>query len=441
MWFPKALQFFSAAAQCPWGRFAVSFLKSKGLSISQIAILRSAGLVTKLFTYTLWGMMADMFGDVKFVYVMSVIVGACLLEPFRQGFAFYSLGTILLFKILRSASNSIWPLTDAITVKLIKSEEGRCDEGYGKQRLWCSFSWGSVSLFTGVFIDWYGVDTIFWMYYFWSAILALTVMKGLPSFPPEHKGEDGVKHRFHTLRHFTSQPHMKSFFKCILFYSVIMYMVDIIPILQLEEFVEKGNGTRSLIGAAIFCTTGTDIFVFYYGNYFTETFLPQNLISIAHWCCIVRFVGYILVDVFQCPMLILPFQLLNGGTFALFWLTTMDYTHTQCPSNLRGSVQGCLSTLVTLAQATSCFFWGQVYEYFGPVKTYSLGIVFLFFSLMLLSHTFSSKRVPVYNILSQIETSQESLEINTNTLSEDEQKSEQKIQVRSTLHIFNKELN
>jgi len=77
------------------------------LSISQIGVLRSAGLITKLFAYTIWGMMADIAGDVKMVYIMSVVIGALLLEPFRQGFAFYSLKVILFFKVLRSASNSL----------------------------------------------------------------------------------------------------------------------------------------------------------------------------------------------------------------------------------------------------------------------------------------------------------------------------------------------
>jgi len=170
MWFPKALQFFSAAVRCPWGQFSISFLKSKGLSISQIGALRSAGLITKLFAYTLWGMMADIAGDVKMVYIMSVLVGALLLEPFRQGFAFYSLGITLFFKVIRSASNSIWPLTDAITVKLIKLELNTAladnHEGYGKQRLWYSVSFGAVSVITGVAIDRLGVETIFYMYYF-----------------------------------------------------------------------------------------------------------------------------------------------------------------------------------------------------------------------------------------------------------------------------------
>jgi len=438
MWFPKALQFFSAAAQCPWGRFALSFLKSKGLSVSQIAILRSAGLVTKLFTYTLWGMMADMFGDVKIVYVMSVLVGAFLLEPFRQGFAFYSLGTILLFKVLRSASNSIWPLTDAITVKLLRSEvkeETKDDEDYGKQRLWCSFSWGAVSLLTGIVIDKYGVQTIFEMYYFWSLILAVTVLWGLPSFPREEKVEDGIMNRFRTLGQFTSQPQIKSFFKCILLYAMVMYMVEIIPIMQLEEFVERGIGTRSLIGAAIFSSTATDIVIFYYGGYLVKQFSPQTLLAIAHYCCIARFFGYILVALFECPMLILPFQLLNGGSFAIFWLTTMDYTHSKCPSDLRGSVQGCLGTLVTVAQATSCFFWGQVYELVGPPKTYLLGIVILCMSLFLLSHTFSSKRAPMYKALSQIELIQDSLDYRTNKFYKDEQSSDETLEDQSRMSV------
>merc|ERR1712183_1190561 len=82
----------------------------------------------------------------------------------------------------------------------------------------------------------------------------------------------------------------------------------------------------------------------------------------------------------------------------------MEYTHDECPADLRGSVQGCLGTLVTFAQAGSAFLWGHVYGFWGPQITYSLGIVFLVMSLWLVSYTFSPKIQPVYKILSQIES-------------------------------------
>lgn len=402
MWFPKALQFFSAAAGVPWGRFAVSYLKSKGLSPSQIANLRSAGLITKLFTYPLWGTMADACGDVKKVYIMCVIVGALFLEPFRRGWAFYSFGTILFFKVLRSGSNSIWPLTDAITVQVVKSDGGN-GEGYGKQRVWCSLSWGVISFISGILIDKFGLQLIFIMTYFWAFMLVMTVLKGLPSFPREKKEEGGLLGRFIMLRRFMQQPKMRSFFSCVFVYSILWYMVEIIPIMQLEEFRSRGYSTRSLIGTAILFSTLPEFPVFYYEKYFTEKFTPRKLFAIAHWCTILRFFGYILVTVADSPWLILPFQLLHGGTFGLFWLTTMKYTHSVCPPDLRGSVQGCLSTVATIAQAISSMFWGEVYEHWGPNFTYSLGIVLLMGSLVLINSVLSDavQPAPLYKVLSQ----------------------------------------
>jgi len=214
---------------------------------------------------------------------------------------------------------------------------------------------------------------------------------------------------------------MRSFFILMFSYAVVMYMVEIIPVLQLEEFVETGRGSRSLIGAAVLCSTMTEILIFNYGYYFTKNFSPQLLLSIAHFCCIVRLLGYILVDLMECPELILPFQLLNGGTFALFWLTTMEYSHDKCPANMCGSVQGCIGTLMTVAQACSSLIWGQVYESWGPQVTYAVGIVCLFLSLGLVTYTFCEKRQPFYEGLSQTEPRSVSSSPSMHTLHEGDQ--------------------
>jgi len=403
MWFPKALQFFSAAAGVPWGRFAVSYLKSKGLSPSQIATLRSAGLITKLFSYTLWGSLADACGDVKKVYILCVIIASLFLEPFRQGFAFYSWGTTLLFKILRSGVNSLWPLTDAITVQFVKSEEGN-GEGYGKQRVWCSMSWGFVSLVSGIIIDKYGLGVIFTMTYFWALMLVLTVLKGLPNFTREKREDSGIFGRFAMLRRFMAQPKIGNFFTCVFVYSILWYLVELIPIMQLEEMGSRlSTSTRSLIGTAILFSTLPEFPIFYYEKYFTENYTPRQLFTMAHYCTILRFAGYILVTFMDSPWLILPFQALHGGTFAMFWLTTMKYTHSVCPAEIRGSVQGSLSTIATIAQAISCMFWGEVYEHFGANFTYSLGIVLLIISAIYANSVLSdtAQPAPLYKVLSQ----------------------------------------
>jgi len=105
----------------------------------------------------------------------------------------------------------------------------------------------------------------------------------------------------------------------------------------------------------------------------------------------------------EAPELMLVFQLLNGGSFALFWLTTMEYSHDKCPANLSGTVQGCIGTLMTVAQACSSLIWGNIYEFYGPQVTYQVGIIFLFVSLGLVTYTFCEKRQPFYEGLPQTE--------------------------------------
>jgi PPP family 3-phenylpropionic acid transporter len=285
----------------------------------------------------------------------------------------------------------------------VKSDESN-GEGYGKQRLWCSVSWGFVSFLSGIIIDKYGIGVIFSMSYFWAFLLVLTVVKGLPSFSREKREEGGVLGRFVMLKRFMAQPKMRSFFTIVFVYSILWYMVEVIPIIQLEEMGSRMSiSTRSVIGTAILASTLPEFPIFYYEKYFTNNFTPRGLFMIAHVCTILRYAGYILVTIMDSPWLILPFQALHGGTFAIFWMTTMKYTHSVCPPELRGSVQGCLSTVATIAQAISSMFWGEVYENFGPSFTYSLGIVLLIFSATFANSVLlgAAQPAPLYKVLSQ----------------------------------------
>ena len=65
----------------------------------------------------------------------------------------------IIVRMLRSASNAVSPLRDAITIEYTSKRKD--DESYGRQRMFASLAWGIGSFVGGYFIDTFSLWVIF----------------------------------------------------------------------------------------------------------------------------------------------------------------------------------------------------------------------------------------------------------------------------------------
>ena len=232
-------------------------------------------------------MIADYFNNSKALLLISLIVSNTLLLlfyfPSTNGIIFGNFYILLFVRGLRSYSNSIWSLIDAVTMKLIQDKKS-----YGKHRLFGSISWGISSLIAGKLIDLYGMNAMFLYGFFWSFILFLLIYFFMPQNVKnyaEHKYEslstidldvatetngeqqtdvvvneqidttqDEPKYEFCQI--FTllmSMRHDYQFVFCIvimLIYWTAMFIIERIVFIQMEQ---EFGATKTMMGIATLC--------------------------------------------------------------------------------------------------------------------------------------------------------------------------------------------
>ncbi|KAJ1451391.1 hypothetical protein M885DRAFT_16678 [Pelagophyceae sp. CCMP2097] len=115
--------------------------------------------------------------------VASAVLCCILLEAYRRPAILTSFWLLIFLKCVRSASNGVGTLVDALTLRVLERHDGA---GYGAQRLWTGLAWGLGSFVVGVVIDRHGYGAIFtWSYA--STALLLVLLACRPDAPASRK--------------------------------------------------------------------------------------------------------------------------------------------------------------------------------------------------------------------------------------------------------------
>jgi hypothetical protein len=179
----KALAFSSGAGMVAWNKFASLWLLSIGVTPAQTGTLKSVGLIAKALAQPLWAALVDMrvFGLVHpslgvvsnhLAAICSTVFSLITMEILRRFGPTVSFLHILLLRTIWAFANSGGMLVDAMVVQMSHGT----DEGYGKQRLWGSISWGCMSLLAGILIDLRGLDFLFTYTWIARTVLMLVVV-------------------------------------------------------------------------------------------------------------------------------------------------------------------------------------------------------------------------------------------------------------------------
>ena len=160
----KALSFFSGAGMVAWNKFSSLWLLSVGLSPAQVGLLKTAGLVAKSICQPVWALLADMRVPARLhpalapvslhvIALCSGLLSLVLMEVLHLTAAGMGFTGILVVRTAWATVNSGSQLTDALVAHM----SHKTKEGFGRQRLWGSVAWGSMSLLAGQLIDVYGL--------------------------------------------------------------------------------------------------------------------------------------------------------------------------------------------------------------------------------------------------------------------------------------------
>ena len=179
----RSLHVYSRKLTCKmfWrNKFASLWLLSVGFSPAEIGVMKSVGLVAKSIAQPLWALLADLQVPARihpalspvslhFVAIFSSLLSLAFMELLRENAGRMAFTAFLILRTLWCFVNSGSQLTDALVAHM----SHKTKEGFGRQRLWGSVAWGSMSFFAGAMVDTYGLNALF-VYTF----IARTVLMG-----------------------------------------------------------------------------------------------------------------------------------------------------------------------------------------------------------------------------------------------------------------------
>lgn len=85
-------------------------------------------------------------------------------------------------------------------------------------------------------------------------------------------------------------------------------------------------------------------------------------------CYTLRFAGYATLS---SAWAVLPFQLLHGITFGLYWTVGTTYAALCAPAGLEATLQGAFTALISAGQALALIGGGFLFDAFGGAKLYA----------------------------------------------------------------------
>ncbi|HYA21286.1 MAG TPA: MFS transporter [Burkholderiales bacterium] len=156
-WRLSSFYFFYFAFVGAFSPYWSLYLKSLGFSASEIGVLMSLLMVTRIFAPTLWSWMADRSGErVAVVRIAAALSLASYLGVFFVRSFWWMFGVMALLSFFWSAS---LPLVEATTLSHLRDSSAR----YGHVRLWGSIGFIVAVICTGYVLDVAEVRVLLWL--------------------------------------------------------------------------------------------------------------------------------------------------------------------------------------------------------------------------------------------------------------------------------------
>lgn len=390
----KAIFFTNSLSTVGWGRFQNNFYLDMGLSSYEIGSLKSIGLILKVIGEPLWSFVADCW-DPKYIFVYSMIVQIASMEILRV-IRPVNFNLVLFVKLLRTVTSSNNTLTNTASFRLTEGS----NEGYGKQRMYGSLAWGSGAFLTGILIDQFGMNALFYYTYVFVAVNFALVVIGFPTRSTTPTSQNGsftssssttlihsksedfsapqmpLKHSTSDLSFYQYWKDMYQFFshsptRALLLnafgYGGVMTVIDTYLYISLEL---DYHVSRSFSGICTASSILSCLPVFYYSDILIAKHGHFRMIVIAQVSCVLRLIAYGLLPPSPSSVyIIFILQSMHGINYALYWSAAVDAIYKLAPKNLTSS---CMSTLnimyFTLSGAFGNFLWGLLYRHTGDIN-------------------------------------------------------------------------
>jgi oligosaccharide:H+ symporter len=310
--------------------FFTIYLTNEGLSFSQIGIILAVNSLVGVAFQPIWGYITDKYLNKKQTLIITISISAVtiLLFVFVQGWLPILL-TVILFTIFLSPINSV---ADSYCYNLIEKYK---TIQYGKVRLMGSMGYAVAALILGIIIKNTTINSVFYSYLILS-FLSLLVLTTIDS----KVKSSNYKLDFGDLFQIVKDKKFLIFLVSVMIINICLGANgNYIAIL-----IQKTGGDVSNLGFLWFVVAISELPAFFLGNKLLKKFGDINLYIIS---LVLYSLRYFLDATSPTYSLVILVQIMQGITFPLFLISTMNYVNRIVPSKMRTSG-------ITLYSALGC---------------------------------------------------------------------------------------
>ena len=360
--------FFYWGSIAPFIPYVGLYYDSVGLSGNQIGALNSVRAIVSFVSAIAIAFLTDVLRRRKLVFILCILgmIAALFVFPFALSFVTL-LPIIALYSAFQAPAIAI---LDQDTLSTLENPRN-----YSKVRVGGSYGWGIIIFFAGLIIDRPGMPltVIFALHIFFLLVLLLLV-----AFLPKTDSAGVVeKASFQDVVDLFRRPGSLLWMGIIFLFG--MAEASLINFLFLH--IRDIGGSSSLMGLAMSFAILGEIIGFNLAKRVQGRVGSRRMIVLAF---LFRTFWYILIGINRNPLLVLPIQILGGGSFSLIEAGSVAYVNERSPARIGTTAQGIRSSiLLRLSAAVGSLIAGSLYQSVGSARMYLIMAGLSVFSLIL----------------------------------------------------------
>lgn len=314
------LYFIFYAALAGYYPFLTVYMAERGLSYTQIGIAYAITALVSVVVQPVWGYITDKYSTKKKVLLITMLMSSIIINAFVFISGFAMVVPVMIALII--FQSPMGPIMDAYTYEIIEEHRGI---QFGRIRLMGSAGYAIFSLLIGIFIKATNINSSFYTYFI-MLLIGIFVMKSI-TFKGKSRSQ---KPNINDLKELMKNKSFIVFLFSICLMSIALGMNGS----YISVLIEKTGGNVSNLGMLWFMLAMSELPAFFVGGKLLKKHSELNVFIFAILVYMVRFyLGGSCANYQQVMFL----QLLQGISFPLYLMASMQYLNKIVPSKMRTS--------------------------------------------------------------------------------------------------------
>jgi len=314
------LYFIFYAALAGYYPFLTVYMTERGLSYTQIGIAYAITALISVVVQPIWGYITDKYSTKKKILLITMCLSCLVINSFVFISGFPMVVSAMIILIVFQSPMS--PIMDAYAYEIIEEHRGI---QFGRIRLMGSAGYAVFSLLIGMLIKATNINSSFYTY-FLMLFLGIFIMKSI-NFKGKSKSQ---KLNLGDLTELLRNRTFIVFLVSICLMNIALGMNSS----YISVLIEKTGGNVSNLGMLWFMLAMSELPAFFFGGKLLKKHLELNVYIFAIFVYMARFfLGGSCTNYHQVMLL----QLLQGVSFPLYLMASLQYLSKIVPSKMRTS--------------------------------------------------------------------------------------------------------